>query len=70
MAISQPKSDALRPDGHFRLVAATIRNMPEDFGDFMHVLLNAAPHDKAVFENVTIATARYRESLVPSARAS
>jgi AcrR family transcriptional regulator len=36
------------PSAILRLVAATVRSMREQFGDIMRVLLNAAPHDKAV----------------------
>jgi AcrR family transcriptional regulator len=50
------------------LVSATVRNMREESGDVMRVLLNTAPHDKAVFENLAIATARYRSAFVPIAR--
>jgi hypothetical protein len=34
----------------------------------MRVLLNTAPHDKAVFENLAIATARYRSAFEPIAQ--
>src|SRR5260370_16790364 len=51
-----------------RLVAATVRSMQEQFGDVVRVLLNTAPHDKAVCESLAIATTRYRNAFVPIAR--
>jgi hypothetical protein len=39
------------PSAILRLVAATVRSMREQFGDIMRVLLNTAPHDKAVRES-------------------
>jgi AcrR family transcriptional regulator len=35
------------PAAIVRLVAATVRGMHEEFGDFLRVLLGTAPHDKA-----------------------
>lgn len=56
------------PAAILSLVSATVRNMREESGDVMRVLLNTAPHDKAVFENLAIATARYRSAFEPIAR--
>jgi AcrR family transcriptional regulator len=56
------------PAAILSLVSATVRNMRQESGDVMRVLLNTAPHDKAVFENLAIATARYRSAFEPIAR--
>lgn len=56
------------PMAILRLIASSVRNMREDFGDVMRLLLNTAPHDKAVFESLAIATTRYRKAFVPIAR--
>jgi AcrR family transcriptional regulator len=56
------------PTAILQLVAATVRNMREEFGDVMRVLLNTAPHDKAVCDSLAIATTRYRNAFVPVAR--
>jgi AcrR family transcriptional regulator len=56
------------PAAILSLVSATVRNMREESGDVMRMLLNTAPHDKAVFENLAIATARYRSAFEPIAR--
>src|SRR5260221_9207528 len=56
------------PSAILRLVAATVRSMREQFGDVVRVLLNTAPHDKAVCESLAIATTRYRHPFVPIAR--
>jgi AcrR family transcriptional regulator len=45
-----------------RLVALVDRQMREDFGDIMRVMLNTAPHDQAVAQSLATATARYREA--------
>jgi AcrR family transcriptional regulator len=50
------------------LVAATVRSVREEAGDIMRVLLNTAPHDKAVFESLGVATTRYRKAFVPIAQ--
>src|SRR3984957_1000320 len=50
------------------LVAATVRSVREEAGDIMRVLLNTAPHDKAVSESLAIATTRYRKAFVPIAQ--
>src|ERR1700716_2437413 len=56
------------PSAILRQVAAAVRSMREEFGDIMRVLLNTAPHDKAVFESLAIATTRYRTAFAPIAR--
>jgi AcrR family transcriptional regulator len=56
------------PAAILSLVSATVRNMREESGDVMRMLLNTAPHDKAVSENLAIATTRYRSAFVPIAR--
>jgi AcrR family transcriptional regulator len=56
------------PSVILHLVAATVRSMREQFGDVVRVLLNTAPHDKAVCESLAIATTRYRNAFVPIAR--
>lgn len=53
------------PSAILGLVAATARSMREQFGDVMKVLVETAPHDKAVFESLTVATTRYRKAFVP-----
>jgi AcrR family transcriptional regulator len=45
-----------------RLVASVVRQMREEFGDIMRVLLNTAPHDAAVAKSLAAGTARYREA--------
>ena len=50
------------------LVAATVRSVREEASDIMRVLLNTAPHDKAVSESLAIATTRYRKAFVPIAQ--
>ena len=54
---------AIRPT-----VAATCRNMREEFGDILRVLLATGPHDKPVAASLTDAIAGYRRSLVAIAR--
>ncbi len=44
------------------LVASVDRQMREEFGDIMRVMLNTAPHDQAVAKSLATATARYREA--------
>jgi hypothetical protein len=39
-----------------------------DVRNGLRVLLNTAPHDKAVCESLAIATTRYRNAFVPIAR--
>jgi AcrR family transcriptional regulator len=53
------------PPAILGLVAATARSMREEFGDVMKVLVDTAPHDKAVFESLTVATTRHRNAFVP-----
>ncbi|MEU6089038.1 TetR/AcrR family transcriptional regulator [Streptomyces sp. NPDC047085] len=43
-----------------RAVAALTRSMRQDYGDIMHVVLAAAPHDETASEALATATARYR----------
>jgi AcrR family transcriptional regulator len=50
------------------LVAATVRSMREEFGDFLRVLLYTAPHDKSACETLATATVRYRKAYVPIAQ--
>jgi hypothetical protein len=45
------------PEAILKLVAAACRQMREEFGDIVRVLLAAAPHDKAVSKSLTTATA-------------
>jgi AcrR family transcriptional regulator len=56
------------PSAILNLVAASVRSMREESGDIMRVLLNTAPHDKAVLESLGIATARYRKAFAPIAQ--
>jgi AcrR family transcriptional regulator len=56
------------PAAIVRLVAATVRGMHEEFGDFLRVLLGTAPHDKAASESLVAGTARYRKAFVPIAQ--
>jgi AcrR family transcriptional regulator len=56
------------PSAILRLVAATVRTMREQFGDVVRVLLNTAPHDRAVCESLAIVTTRYRNVFVPIAQ--
>ncbi|MGA9322250.1 MAG: helix-turn-helix domain-containing protein [Xanthobacteraceae bacterium] len=48
------------PAETLRFVAAVVRQMREEFGDIMRVLLNTAPHDPAVAKSLAAGTARYR----------
>ncbi|MGW5463662.1 TetR/AcrR family transcriptional regulator [Streptomyces sp. NPDC003996] len=43
-----------------RAVAELTRSMRQDYGDIMHVVLAAAPHDETAAEALATATARYR----------
>jgi hypothetical protein len=52
------------PAAILELVAAACRQMREEFGDFIRVLLAAAPHDEAVSESLATGTARYRQAFV------
>ncbi|MET1026595.1 MAG: TetR/AcrR family transcriptional regulator [Dongiaceae bacterium] len=56
------------PAAILSLVATAVRNMREEFGDVMQVMLVTAPHDPAVAASLAVATARYREAFVPIAR--
>jgi AcrR family transcriptional regulator len=46
-----------------RAVASVCRQMREEFGDIMRVMLNTAPNDKAVTESLATATRRYRAAV-------
>jgi len=56
------------PAAIMRLLAATVRKVREQFDDIMRVLLTTAPHDKAVGENLALATTRFRTAFVPIVR--
>jgi AcrR family transcriptional regulator len=56
------------PAAIMRLLAAGVRNVREQFDDIMRVLLTTAPHDKAVAENLALATSRFRAAFVPIVR--
>ena len=56
------------PEAILKLVAAACRQMREEFGDIVRVLLAAAPHDEAVSESLATATTRYRQAFVPMAQ--
>jgi AcrR family transcriptional regulator len=56
------------PEAIVQLVAASCRQMREEFGDIVRVLLATAPHDQAVSQSLATATARYRQALVSIAR--
>lgn len=50
-----------------RLVAAS-RQVREEHGDVMRVLLSTAAHDPAVADGLAVSTARYREAMRPTAQ--
>ena len=52
-----------QPAEILRVVASVCRQMREEFGDIMRVMLATAPHDKAVAQSLATATTRYREAL-------
>jgi AcrR family transcriptional regulator len=56
------------PAAIMRLLATGVRKVREQFGDIMRVLLTTAPHDKAVAENLALATRRFRAAFVPIIR--
>ena len=56
------------PEAILKLVARVARSMREEFGDIIHVLLDAAPHDQTVAESLAVATARYRQSFLTVAQ--
>jgi AcrR family transcriptional regulator len=56
------------PEEILRVVASVCRQMREEFGDIMRVMLATAPHDKAVAQSLATATARYREALLRISR--
>jgi AcrR family transcriptional regulator len=52
-----------QPAEILRVVASVCRQMREEFGDIMRVMLATAPHDQAVAQSLATATARYRDAL-------
>jgi AcrR family transcriptional regulator len=56
------------PAAIMRLLAAGVRKVREEFDDIMRVLLTTAPHDKAVGDNLALATSRFRAAFVPIVR--
>ncbi len=56
------------PAAVIRIVAAACRNMREEFGDLMRMVLATAPHDKSAARSLSVATARYRKAFVPIAQ--
>ena len=56
------------PPAIIRLVAERCRQMREEFGDIMRVMIATAPHDRAVAESLATATARYRQAFLPISR--
>jgi AcrR family transcriptional regulator len=48
------------PEEILRVVASVCRQMREEFGDIMRVMLSTAPHDQAIAQSLKTATARYR----------
>jgi AcrR family transcriptional regulator len=57
--------DALdQPVEILRVAASVCRQMREEFGDIMRVMLATAPHDSAVAQSLATATARYREAIL------
>jgi AcrR family transcriptional regulator len=52
-----------QPEEILRVVASVSRQMRQEFGDIMRVMLATAPHDKAVAQSLATATTRYREAL-------
>jgi AcrR family transcriptional regulator len=56
------------PEAILRLVASVCRQMREEFGDIIRVLLATAPNDRAVAESLATATARFRQAFVPIAQ--
>jgi AcrR family transcriptional regulator len=53
------------PAAIVRVVSATARELREQFGDILRVLLSTAPHDKAASEHLADATMRYRNAFIP-----
>jgi AcrR family transcriptional regulator len=53
------------PAAIVRVVATTSRELREQFGDILRVLLSTAPHDKAASEHLAEAMVRYRKAFVP-----
>jgi AcrR family transcriptional regulator len=48
------------PAAILRTVAMVTREMRQEFGDIMRVMIATAPHDQAVAESLETATSRYR----------
>jgi AcrR family transcriptional regulator len=51
-----------------RVVATLTRQMREDYGDIMRVVLTTAPHDTMAAEGLAVATKRYRDGTMVAAR--
>ncbi|MFI7615863.1 TetR/AcrR family transcriptional regulator [Nonomuraea terrae] len=51
-----------------RVVSGLTRQMREDYGDIMRVVLATAPHDPTAAEGLAIATHRYRDGTAVAAR--
>jgi AcrR family transcriptional regulator len=51
-----------------RVVAGLTRQMREDYGDIMRVVLTTAPHDTTAAEGLALATGRYRDGTAVAAR--
>jgi len=45
------------------IVASTAREIREEFGDIVILMLATAPHDKDVSESLSLATSRYRQAI-------
>jgi AcrR family transcriptional regulator len=53
------------PTAILRTVAATGRQIREEFGDIIRVAVATAPHDQAAFQSLAAATAQYRQAFAP-----
>ena len=51
-----------------RYTTAVTRQMRQDYGDIMRVVIAAAPHDGTAAEGLTLATRRYRDGIGVAAR--
>jgi AcrR family transcriptional regulator len=56
------------PTAILRTVAATGRQIREEFGDIIRVAVATAPHDQAAFQSLAAATAQYRQAFAPIAQ--
>jgi AcrR family transcriptional regulator len=56
------------PTAILRTVAATGRQIREEFGDIIRVAVTTAPHDQAAFQSLAAATAQYRQAFAPIAQ--